>query len=315
MASPAPLERARVRLLEPPGSCEALLRRQIREGTYDKPFIVDCGPLRFLQFGLQNIQSVMHRDDPDALCLAYTRKMMAFLLFKPEPRRLLLLGLGGGSLAKFCYRHLPAATITVLEIDPHVLALRGEFRIPADDERFRVVAGDGVGFVAQPAPREDVILVDACDSQGMTPALSAPQVYSNLRRRLAADGVLVINICGSSQQAASHTARIRGVFGQHVVALPVLEDGNLIVLAFRTAPRACAPAQLAERAEALEKALGLNFQRHLGKMAHALRLGSTRQVSPARAPGRNASIALELSSGVVRRDCRRRPHDPDPEPR
>jgi spermidine synthase len=69
--------------------------------------------------------------------------MMAFLLFNPRPRRILILGLGGGSLAKFCYRHLPSATITAVEIDPHVMALREEFRVPADDERFRVLQGDG----------------------------------------------------------------------------------------------------------------------------------------------------------------------------
>jgi len=53
-------------------------------------------------------------DDPYALCLAYTRKMMAFLLFNSQPRRILQLGLGGGSLAKFCYKHLPDASITAV---------------------------------------------------------------------------------------------------------------------------------------------------------------------------------------------------------
>jgi spermidine synthase len=84
-------------LLEPAGSCGPELRERLLDGTYAKPFIVDQGALRFLQFDLERVQSLMCREDPDTLCLRYTRKMMAFLLFNPQPRRILILGLGGGS--------------------------------------------------------------------------------------------------------------------------------------------------------------------------------------------------------------------------
>jgi spermidine synthase len=224
LTSPAPLAPGRLRLLEPEGSSESALLKQLIDGTYDKPFIEDCGPLRYLHFDLDNVQSVMRHDDPDALCLAYTRKMMTFLLFNAEPRRVVLLGLGGGSLAKFCYRHLPGAHITVLEIDPNVLALREEFHVPPDDERFRVVQGDGVAYIGGRAPgtnseraaRADVILVDACDRHGLSPTLAAPDLYANLRRRLAVGGVLVMNVCGEPEEIESHIARIRGVFGDGV---------------------------------------------------------------------------------------------------
>jgi spermidine synthase len=119
--APFPVPNSRVLLLEPADSIGSEFEKQLLEGTYDKPFILDSGALRYLHFDFDKVQSLMHCDYPDALCLRYTRKMMAFLLFKPRPRRILMLGLGGGSLAKFCYRHLPSATITVVEIDPHVL--------------------------------------------------------------------------------------------------------------------------------------------------------------------------------------------------
>src|SRR5579863_2217001 len=131
-----------------------------------KPFIVDRGPLRFLHFDLETVQSVMHKDDPDALCLAYTRRMMSGLLFVPGPRRILLLGLGGGSLAKFCHRHLPRSAITVVEIDPAVIALRREFRVPADGRRFRVVFQDAIGYVATRTACADAIFVDTCTGNG-----------------------------------------------------------------------------------------------------------------------------------------------------
>jgi spermidine synthase len=261
------LKNGRLRLLEPAQSCKRELLRQLIEGSYDKPFVLDRGSLRSLQFDLTNIQSVMRRDDPYALHLAYTRKMMAFLLFNAEPRRILLLGLGGGSLAKLCYRHLPAARITVLENDRLVLALREEFQIPADNNRFRVLYADGVAYVARRTAPQDVILVDACDKTGIAPALDAPQLYWNLQRRLSATGVLVMNICGEPARVADHFARILGVFGSHVIALPMGADGNLIVLAFRSAPPQWDSPRLQDSARALEGRFGLALPGLARKMA------------------------------------------------
>jgi len=266
LASPAPLDPGRLRLLEPADSSVSALLQRLADGTYDKPFIEDCGPLRYLHFDLDNVQSVMRHDDPDALCLAYTRKMMMFLQFNAAPRRILLLGLGGGSLAKFCYRHLLDAHITVLEIDPNVVALRNEFRVPADDGRFRVLHGDGVQYISSPSPREDVILVDACDRDGMSPTLDAPDLYANLRRRLTLKGVLVVNVCGEEIDVEGHIARLRGVFGERMMSLPAAEDGNLIVLAFRGEPRHWNGAELDAHARKLERRFGLAFPRYVRQM-------------------------------------------------
>ena len=277
LSSPGP-PGGRLRLLEPSGTSESALLKRLAERSYDKPFIQDCGPLRYLHFDLDNVQSVMRHDDPDALCLAYTRKMMMFLLFNAEPRRILLLGLGGGSLAKFCYRYLPNAAITVLEIDPHVLALREEFQVPPDDERFRVVQGDGVAYIAgrghrgnaRHVGREDVILVDACDRNGLSPTLSAPHLYADLRRRLAVGGVLVMNVCGEQIEVENHIARLRGVFGERLIGLPAKEDGNLVVLGFRREPGTWDGAELDKRARLLEERFGLAFPRYVRQMVARL---------------------------------------------
>jgi len=271
MTSPPPLAAGRLRLLEPVGSSHAELLKQLTEGTYKKPFIEDCGPLRYLHFHIDNVQSVMRLDDPYALCLAYTRKMMAFLLFNAQPRRILQLGLGGGSLAKFCHRYLPDAAITVVEIDSDVLALRDEFRVPADDSRFRVIQANGVEYVAEPGARQDVIIVDACDQDGLSPTLEAPEFYANLRRRLTLNGVLVINVCGEEWDVESHLARIRGAFGPRLVTLPAREDGNLVVMGFRRGPARWEGAELDTHARALEQRFGLAFPRYVRQMEYGLR--------------------------------------------
>jgi spermidine synthase len=136
-----------LRLLEPQHSSIASLCGRVFNGTYDKPFILDMDGERCLHFDLTAAQSAMDLDDPERLSLAYTRKMMAFLLFNHSPRRILMLGLGGGSLAKFCHRHLPSAAITAVEVNPDVIALRDAFLVPADDDRFRVVRAEGTHYV------------------------------------------------------------------------------------------------------------------------------------------------------------------------
>jgi spermidine synthase len=69
-----------------------------------KPFVHEDGDTMSLHFDISSIQSRMCMADPNALELEYTRAMMGFLLFVPQPRELLIIGLGGGSLAKYCRR-------------------------------------------------------------------------------------------------------------------------------------------------------------------------------------------------------------------
>ena len=263
LPSPFPPGNSRLLLLEPAGARAFDLLKQIAEGEYDKPFILDHGALRYLHFKFDRVESAMHRDDPDALCLAYTRTMMAFLLFNPHPNRILLLGLGGGSLAKFCYRRLPTSRITVLESDPNVLALREEFRVPSDDERFQTLRGDGVTYVIGPGPRKDVILVDAYDRNGVARGLATAQFYRAARRRLNQRGVLAVNVFGDPRQQLLHAAAIGSAFGRRVILLPVGNYDNIIVLAFRTDAAIQHWERLESVATSLKQRMGLDFPHYL----------------------------------------------------
>ena len=127
-------------------SHDELAKRAWRD-ELTRPYIFETLFERRMHFTNEATQSAMLFSDPDALISQYTRKMMAFLLFNPDPQRIVMIGLGGGSLAKFCYRHLPRSHITVVEINEDVIALREEFCIPKDDDRFRVVHDDGARFL------------------------------------------------------------------------------------------------------------------------------------------------------------------------
>ncbi|HBZ72729.1 MAG TPA: spermidine synthase-like protein, partial [Deltaproteobacteria bacterium] len=232
LESPFAEDSSTLRFFEPPDIDRFSLWMRVCAGAYDKPFVLDTGPERFLQFDLDAVQSAMRADDPDRLTLAYTRKMMSFLLFKPSPARILLLGLGGGSLAKFCHRRLPGSVMTAVEISGDVIALREEFSVPADDVRFRVVHSDAAAYVAQASPCKDVILSDACDRRGIAPQLDCLEFYANARRCLRPGGIFVINLCGDPCSRGAHLLRLRQVFGDEIFTLQVRRNDNAIALAF-----------------------------------------------------------------------------------
>jgi spermidine synthase len=137
----------------------------IRAAT-SEPILRDADGSLALEFDNGTVQSRMLQAEPVQLVLEYTRLMMGFLLLHPAPTRIAMIGLGGGSLAKYCWSKLPEADVTAIEISPEVIALREVFSIPPDGRRFRVRCEDGAAFVGRDAPPLDVLLVDGFDRQG-----------------------------------------------------------------------------------------------------------------------------------------------------
>jgi spermidine synthase len=236
LASPAPFLIAKgvLRLIEPADANRRELIKEILAGNYAKPFVIDDGRKLSLHFSLAHVQSAMRIDEPFALELAYTRKMMAFLLFVPDPRQILIIGLGGGSLAKYCYRHLPRTRITAVEINPCVIAFREQFGIPRDDQRFRVVEADAVDYLANSAESADTIMLDGYDHHGITPSFCDKAFYCNLRRRLKAEGMLVANLSGERGKYQAHLDLMREVFEDRVLVLEVAGANNQIAFAFNS---------------------------------------------------------------------------------
>jgi spermidine synthase len=198
------------------------------------PFLCDEDGFVTLSFELGSVQSRMLAEAPDRLVLSYTRKMMDFHLFKPFPRRIAMIGLGGGSMAKWCYRHVPQADITVVEINPHVIGLRDRFRIPEDNHRFRVLYEDGADYVARTSCHADVLIVDGFNLDGQPPELCSQRFYDDCHQALTASGLMVVNLCGDDEWRM--LTRIRRSFGDRVLAVRPEVDGNTIVFASKEVP-------------------------------------------------------------------------------
>lgn len=230
-----------------------------------EPFVFDDGKTKSLYFSLDQLQSRMNKNQPDTLEVDYTKTMMAFLLLTRTPHRLAMIGLGGGSLVRFCHRHLPGSHMTVAEINASVIALRDEFLVPPDDERLQVLLADGADFVRGQCEALDVLLVDGFDHDGQSAQLCSQRFYDDCHRALDAKGVLVVNLHHDHPEHALYMARIQQSFGVGVFELASREKSNSVVFACKTANVSLeqfrARASLDDFSEALRQQLKPEFER------------------------------------------------------
>jgi spermidine synthase len=247
---------------EPADTARDLLFKGLVDGSYKKAFLIEESEYRSMCFALDGCtQSEMRIDDPYALVNEYTRKMMGFLAFQPRPKRILIIGLGGGSLAKYCHRHLPATRITAVEIDPVVIALRSQFLVPPDDDRLTVIQADGADHVALMADRgeqSNAILVDAYDHTGIANAVVERSFVENTRQILGTNGVFVMNLVAESEDAKRHVETVRQVFRDTVV-VAMQRGGNLVVFAGQSLRDPQRAKMAVRNAGRVEHRLGLFF--------------------------------------------------------
>ena len=199
--------------------------------AHPQPYVREELDAKSMHFSMSAIQSRMQIRRPDALELDYTRTMMAFLLFRPQPASVAMIGLGGGSLAKFCHRHLPRTALTVVEINPHVIALREAFCIPPDGPGFRVLLADGARFVRETDARFDVLLIDAFDAHGLPAALGTQRFYDDCLDVLAPGGLFVANLHAGAPELGAHLERMRRSFGHPVLRAGDRDGANCVVFA------------------------------------------------------------------------------------
>ncbi|MFA6120227.1 MAG: fused MFS/spermidine synthase [Sideroxydans sp.] len=235
-----------------------------------KPYVIERDGMLALQFDALCLQSEMNIDDPDELVFSYTRAMMSFLLFEPSPKCIAMIGLGGGSLAKYCYRYLPQSTITVVEIDPDVIALRNEFAIPADDARFKIELGDGAVFVQEHQQTFDVLLVDGFDAAGLPDELSSQSFYDDCFAALSDDGIMVANLWSSNGRFEIFVSRIQTSFAGRVVVVSADDSPNKIVLALKNDELPLSPVTIRRHVKILAQTHPLNFHTKSRKLIEAI---------------------------------------------
>jgi spermidine synthase len=240
-------------------------RRRIHRACADEDCVnvSEKDGVRYLHLGAsETVQSAMRIGAPYDLELKYTRSMMGFLLFHPEPERILMIGLGGGSLAKFVYHRLRSAAVVAVESSPQVMAAaRAYFQLPEPDERFAVELGDGAEYVRAHPGEADVLMVDGFDARSQAENLATQAFYDDCAAALSGDGVLVVNLWGSDGNFDVYLKRIETSFNGLALCLPTEKHSNVIVFAFKRSPGSPRWTELRERARQLEAEYGLEFLR------------------------------------------------------
>ena len=216
--------------------------------------------IRSLHLGTAAIQSSMKVSAPFELDLEYSRCMMGFLLFHPPPREILLIGLGGGSIAKWTHKYLPDAHTSAVEINPQVIAVaRSHFYLPDNDERLHVMEGDGAAYIAGREAIADVLMVDGYDSVAIAPALDNDHFYRHCYEALTPDGVMVANLWGNHKNFDTSLQRIEKAFNGLVCCLPARSKGNVAVMAFKKSPGSPKWESLRMLARQLEESYRIEF--------------------------------------------------------
>jgi spermidine synthase len=223
----------------------------------------DEGPLRHLHLGSPWVQGSMLISAPHVLVHEYIQRMMAWLLFvAPDSvpqRRALQLGLGAGSLTKFCYKELRMHT-TAIELNPQVLAAcRGWFKLPPDSTRLKIVLGDAAELLQQPQWQGavDALQVDLYDEDAAAPVLDSAEFYQHCRQALTTEGCMTVNLFGRRSSFQKSLDKMAQAFGPDALwAFKPTREGNTVVLAQRT-PSTPARALLLERATDITQRWGL----------------------------------------------------------
>jgi spermidine synthase len=169
-----------------------------REDTvYHRISVTDEYGIRYLR--LDNYwQSGMELADPRRTVFPYSDYLHLPLALRPHAARVLLVGLGGGTVPKRFHEDYPKMRIEVVELDPAIVTVaRRYFGVPAEDARMHIVAEDGRLFITRSADRYDVILLDAYLIDTIPFHLATREFFETAKRRLTPSGVLASNVIGA----------------------------------------------------------------------------------------------------------------------
>ena len=248
-----------------PMTSTLIFQTQDQNGGID---VRDADGIRSLHFNSDPQQSAMDLGRPDHLHLAYAQAMMSWLLFEDiKDEDVLLIGLGGGSIAKFLLQQVPMCRVEAVEYRPAVVEIaHGYFGLP-DDHRLNVVIEDGARYVYERLGMLQghyrIILLDAFDATGMAPALCCAEFFAACKHLLKKDGILVVDLWNTTDQFMQLISWIGSLFNAKLLFLPVNGMINVIGLFFHEATPLYSLKSLKKRAIVLEKKHHLPFKQFL----------------------------------------------------
>lgn len=166
------------------------------DSIYHHIVVAEDADARYLRFD-RSYQSGMYLRDTFDSPFLYAAYAHLGLIFQPEPRRVLVVGLGGGSVPKRFWRDYPGAVVAVAEIDPMVVDVAKRYFYLPDSPRLRIAVQDGRQFLRQTRNQYNIIFLDAYFAESIPFHLTTKEFLQLAKSRLAPGGVIVSNIIGA----------------------------------------------------------------------------------------------------------------------
>jgi spermidine synthase len=195
-----------------------------KDTQYHRITVIDKGDVRSLKFDDRR-QSAIDLSDPYQSDIRYTDYLHLALALKPDAKRVLVLGLGGGVLPKRMWHDYPGISVDSVEIDPVVVDVAHRYFGMPNDPRLRVFTGDGRQFVAATKERYDIVVVDAYYADSLPFHMATAEFFGQVRDILTPGGVVAYNIIASVDGDGSRLFRsiyktADGVW-PHLYAFPI----------------------------------------------------------------------------------------------
>jgi spermidine synthase len=205
--------------------------------------------------GWDYTESITNLKDPDDLPLKYTHSMTLGVIYPPQVERVLMLGLGGGTISTYLGRHMPQLAIDVVEIDPAVVSAAKKYFGIRETDKVRYLEGDARVFLNRHKEPYDLVLVDAFHGGYVPFHLLTKEFYALLKQRLTGGGAAAFNVHDGTKLYASTVLTLGAVFGD----VHLYPSGEGEVIAIVTAGPAPAADALAARAAALQDSHKFRF--------------------------------------------------------
>jgi spermidine synthase len=208
-----------------------------KNSLYHRIFVYQRGPVVTLQFGKRprvQMQSQVNLSDLRQHMLEYTMLAFCGLLYKPEPQKMLVLGLGGGVIPREMRHYLPALEVDVVEIDPEIPLIATRFFGFCEDDKLTVHIADGRMFIKKqlrrdPVPKYDLVILDAFNSDYIPFHLMTKEFLEQVKGVLADDGVVIANVFHSNRLFDAELKTFLAVFGRCQVFLGAYSTNAMLV--------------------------------------------------------------------------------------